>query len=91
MPQKHFELTISGHVQGVGFRYSALQKAKQHKVTGFVKNLLNGNVYIEVEGDEENVNEFIKWCYEGPSYSRVFNVDYKEKPLKGYNSFKIIH
>lgn len=43
---------FSGHVQGVGFRYSTAQVAKGYEVTGFVKNLTDGRVELEIEGSE---------------------------------------
>lgn len=43
---------FSGHVQGVGFRYSTAQLAKGFEVTGFVKNLADGRVELEIEGEE---------------------------------------
>lgn len=42
---------FSGHVQGVGFRYSTAQLAKGYEVTGFVKNLADGRVELEIEGE----------------------------------------
>ena len=50
---------FSGHVQGVGFRYSALQVAKEFEVAGWVTNVADGRVQIEVEGRAEEVEAFI--------------------------------
>jgi acylphosphatase len=52
-------LHFSGHVQGVGFRYQVLQVAKEFEVSGFVKNLMDGRVQLEAEGDEEEVRAFV--------------------------------
>ena len=54
----HLEWFISGHVQGVGFRYSTLQTAREFAVTGEVKNLADGRVYLVAEGAEEEVSRF---------------------------------
>lgn len=43
------EVYYSGHVQGVGFRYTTRQIASRHDVTGFVQNLSDGRVYLVVE------------------------------------------
>jgi acylphosphatase len=60
MSQVHYETVFfSGHVQGVGFRYSALQVAKEFDVTGFVRNLADGRVQLDVEGAAEDVAAFI--------------------------------
>jgi acylphosphatase len=50
---------FSGHVQGVGFRYSALQVAREFDVVGFVQNLPDGKVLLEVEGDLAAIDEFL--------------------------------
>ena len=60
MPDVHHETVFfSGHVQGVGFRYSVLQVAKEFDVTGYVKNLADGRVQLEAEGKPEDVAAFI--------------------------------
>jgi acylphosphatase len=47
-----------GHVQGVGFRYTTLQIAKEFEVCGYVSNLPDGRVVLEAEGAKENVTAF---------------------------------
>lgn len=60
MPDVHHETVFfSGHVQGVGFRYSVLQSAKEFEVAGFVSNLADGRVQLEAEGGEAEVTSFI--------------------------------
>lgn len=49
----------SGHVQGVGFRYSVLQIARGHDVTGVVQNLLDGRVLLVAEGEPNEVESFV--------------------------------
>ena len=56
---KPIQITISGKVQNVGFRFHTHKKAQQLGVKGFVKNLANGNVYIEAEAEEDNLDQFI--------------------------------
>ena len=50
---------FSGRVQGVGFRYNVLQVAKEYDVCGFVKNLADGRVLLEIEGDAGDLGEFV--------------------------------
>jgi acylphosphatase len=60
MPEVHHETAyFTGRVQGVGFRYSALQAAKEFDVSGFVSNLPDGRVHLEAEGRPEEVDAFI--------------------------------
>ena len=51
----HLSVHFSGHVQGVGFRQATLQVAKEYEVAGFVMNLTDGRVRLEVEGAAEVV------------------------------------
>jgi acylphosphatase len=68
----NYQLTISGIVQGVGFRWGCMNIARQLEVTGFVRNLPSGQVYIEVQGQEDQVQQFIKRVKAGPTpYARI--------------------
>jgi acylphosphatase len=55
----HETVFFSGRVQGVGFRYSTLQVAKEFEVAGFVMNLPDGRVQVEAEGRPAEVQAFI--------------------------------
>lgn len=60
MAETHHETVhFSGHVQGVGFRYTVLQLAKEFEVAGYVKNLADGRVLLETEGAPAEVGAFI--------------------------------
>lgn len=60
MPDVHHETVFfTGHVQGVGFRYSVLQVAKEFEVTGYVSNLVDGRVQLEAEGAASDVAAFV--------------------------------
>jgi len=82
-------LTISGIVQGVGFRYYISKIAAQMSIKGFVENLPNGNVYIEAEGDEENIADFIDWCRQGPARAIIEKVEVKKAVPIHFKSFDI--
>jgi acylphosphatase len=86
---KHFNIRVSGKVQGVFFRASTKEQADQLGVKGFVRNELNGDVYIEVEGDEEQLKIFSDWCSRGPSRARVDSIKVEESDLKNFGSFEI--
>lgn len=61
MPQvTHETVFFTGHVQGVGFRYTTLQVAKEFEVTGFVRNLADGRVELQVEGEAGEIDAFIQ-------------------------------
>lgn len=56
----HTTAYFSGHVQGVGFRFTVLQLAKGFEVNGFARNLTDGRVLVEAEGESQEVNEFVR-------------------------------
>lgn len=84
-----FKIHISGRVQGVGFRWSAVNKAKDLGIKGFVRNLSDGNVYIEAEGYREQLNTFVEWCKKGPGYGFVEAVKADPFPPENYSDFHI--
>ena len=51
---------FSGHVQGVGFRYSTKQVANGYEVTGYVRNLVDGRVELQAEGEEIECRRFLR-------------------------------
>jgi acylphosphatase len=55
----HESVYFTGHVQGVGFRYTTLQVAKEFEVTGFVRNLADGRVELQAEGAAADVDAFV--------------------------------
>jgi len=55
----HETVFFTGRVQGVGFRYTTLQVAREYEVSGYVKNLTDGRVLLEAEGQAEEVQAFI--------------------------------
>jgi acylphosphatase len=68
---QHETVIFSGHVQGVGFRYTTLQVAKEYEVSGFVSNLPDGRVHLEVEGMKPEIEAFLKGLQEAmPGYIR---------------------
>ena len=54
------EVWYAGHVQGVGFRYTVLGLARRWDVTGYVRNLPDGRVYLVAEGDSLELDEFLE-------------------------------
>jgi acylphosphatase len=55
----HETVFFTGRVQGVGFRYTTLQVAKEFEVSGWVKNMPDGRVHLEAEGTPQTVKAFI--------------------------------
>jgi acylphosphatase len=65
---------VSGHVQGVGYRYFAVDAARREGLQGSVRNLEDGRVEVTAEGDEESLERFELALWRGPSRSRVEQV-----------------
>lgn len=60
MPHIHRETVFfNGRVQGVGFRYATLQVAKGFDVAGWVRNLSDGRVEVQVEGTADEIDAFV--------------------------------
>lgn len=87
----HKKITLSGRVQGVAFRKYAYQAAKKFKISGFVKNLDNGSVYLEAEGQKDQIEQLIKWCHQGSPFSKVEKVEVKDGDPHHYPNFEIIY
>lgn len=86
---RNYKIIVKGKVQGVGYRFNAQAMAHKLNLTGFVRNMHDGTVLIQAEGGEENVNKFIEWCYVGPRYSEVTEVNAQETDPAGYQTFEI--
>ncbi len=86
-----YKIKITGRVQGVGFRHSAKTNARFQGISGIVKNLNDGSVYIEAEGDRNQLDDFVKWCRKGPGFGHVENVKVETARPKAYNKFSIIY
>jgi len=87
---KHLNIKIFGKVQGVYFRANTKDKADNLRLKGFVKNEDDGSVYIEVEGDNTKLTNFISWCKVGPPNASVEKVDIEEGKLKNFEVFEIV-
>lgn len=86
----NLNIHVTGKVQGVFFRASAREKATQLGVMGTARNLPDGSVFIEAEGDPEKIEELIKWCHTGPEMAKVQSVETTKGTVKGFSDFKIV-
>lgn len=80
---------VYGYVQGVGFRYFAQMQAERYRVTGFVENLYDGSVLLEVEGRDYIVEDYLNTIRKGNHYIEVDRMDIKDIPLEEDRSFQI--
>src|SRR5882757_5443424 len=59
-PTQRHTIHYTGHVQGVGFRYTTHSIARNHEVTGYVRNLPDGRVELVAEGDRQDTDAFLE-------------------------------
>lgn len=82
------KITVKGKVQGVFFRDTSKEVADSMNIRGTVENLSNGDVEILAQGKKKALNQFLKWCEEGPESAQVAEVSTEEIPnsnfLKNY-------
>ena len=88
--KKQAHVIISGRVQGVFYRATTRGKAVRIGLSGWVKNLSNGNVEAVFEGEEEAVKELVEFCRRGPPGAKVTGIDVAWERYSGeFRDFKI--
>ena len=83
--RKH--IVFYGRVQGVGFRYYAVNKANQLGLTGWVKNLPDGTVEMEVQGEAPLIDQLIIFL-QNRTYIWIEKLDARSIPLLDDSSFQ---
>ena len=68
---RRVRLTAFGQVQGVFFRASTRDEARKLGLTGWVRNLPDGTVQAEAQGDDEAVGQLLDFCRRGPGHATV--------------------
>ena len=90
MQKKCLQITVKGKVQGVSYRAATKAVADQLGVRGYIKNLDNGDVFMEAEADKLTMDMFLDWCREGPEKADITLVDTHEAEIKNYRNFEIV-
>jgi acylphosphatase len=86
---KAVDVTVTGRVQGVSFRYYTEVEAQRLGVAGWVRNEPDGDVAGHFEGDDDAVDALVEWCRSGPPMARVRNVAVRPARLLGHGSFDV--
>lgn len=88
---KRAEFSITGRVQGVGFRYFVYRQASKLGLTGYTKNLYDGSVETVAEGHQSALDNLHQYIKKGPSMSRVDRCLVEYKDYTGdFDSFNIL-
>ena len=77
--RRRVRVTISGHVQGVAFRYHTRHQARANEVRGWVRNLPDGRVEALFDGSKDEVASILRWCSRGSPLSRVTGVKTRDE------------
>ena len=80
---------VSGTVQGVYYRASTRDAARERDVDGWVRNLDDGRVEAVFEGPEPLVEEMIEWCHTGSSAATVDDVEVTYEDPAGESGFEV--
>ena len=80
---------VSGTVQGVYYRATTRDTARERGVDGWVKNLPDGRVEAVFEGDEDAVESMIEFCHEGSPAADVDDVEVEQEEPRGEDEFEI--
>lgn len=90
MKHKKWTLLVSGKVQGVCFRASTKEVARQLGLTGYARNLADGRVEVVAEGDVSQLQALKDWCTQGPPSARVSDVQLtaSEASVDGFRDFQ---
>ena len=86
---RHYRIKIKGKVQGVWFRVCTRDEATRLGLTGFVRNEQDGTVYAEAEGEEGQLDAFVRWCHIGSEQSEVGEVSVDQGDIQGFKEFII--
>ncbi len=84
-------LRVTGRVQGVFYRATTQEKARELGLVGWVCNTEDGAVEVHAEGRESAIETLIEWCKNGPPGARVDGVDVAGAVPEGFVSFDIRH
>jgi acylphosphatase len=84
-----YRFAVSGQVQGVGFRYSAMAQARRLGLTGWVANLPDGSVQGVAAGPDEALGQFHAWLQRGPPAARVKGVEWQASEAPAETGFEI--
>ena len=89
MSRRRAHVYASGRVQGVYYRASTREAARDRGVDGWVRNLDDGRVEAVFEGPEAAVEGMVEWCHEGSPRARVEDVEVAYEDPEGLDGFEV--
>jgi acylphosphatase len=86
---RRVHVSIEGRVQGVFYRATCVELARELRLAGWIRNTLDGRVEAEFEGEVNAVQAMLAWCREGPPHASVDDVDVREDVPTGETEFRV--
>ena len=87
---KALHVMVHGRVQGVWFRASTQEEARNLGLSGWVRNTSDGGVEIHMQGDDALVEQLLNWCHQGSPGASVIRVDAEPvETVEGIKGFTI--
>ena len=84
-------ISIYGEVQSTGFRAWSKQQAQKFSLSGWTRKASDGSIEIFVQGEEDKINDFVSWCWDGPNTAFIDEVLVKDaNPDNSISSFEIL-
>ena len=89
MSRARAHVFVSGRVQGVYYRATTREQARERGVGGWVRNLDDGRVEAVFEGPEPAVEAMVEWCHEGSPQASVADVTVEYEEPEGLDGFEV--
>src|SRR3954447_23596668 len=87
---KGVRATVRGSVQGVGFRWETVKRARELGVLGWIRNEDDGTVVVQAEGPDEAVDGLLEWLREGARGGGRRGVEVAKTKVEGHEQFAIL-
>jgi len=88
---KRYYIVFSGRVQGVGFRYTVTNMAKNLHLTGWIRNMTNGNVEMEIQGEQAVIDLLLNHLLTKSRWIVIEDYSIKELNTKAESAFEIVY
>ena len=89
--QQGFHLTVAGQVQGVGYRHWFAEQARRLEITGYVKNLSDGQVEAKIYGEHRKLQQLLEQSMQGPIQAKVTKLLYQSLDDRPSDQFQIAY
>lgn len=92
MEPRRIHVVVKGKVQGVYYRASTQAQAQALGLTGWVRNLANGDVEFEAQGSQDKLDSLLLWAQKGPARAQVATLSCNPcTPVTGETDFNVVH